>query len=117
MKILLVDDNKGITDLLSEMLKIEGHECIVAGDGKNSLVLLQKQKFDVTILDINMPYFSGLDVIDSLEQSGKLDEQKIVVLSAAPIPDEKLEELEKRGVHACLRKPVDIDLLLEVLKN
>lgn len=117
MKVLIIDDNADLATMISQMLKTEGHECIVSNDGKNGLAMLQQKKFDATILDLGMPGFSGFDVIDTLEKNGNLKEQKIIVLTATSVPNEKIEELKKRGVSACLRKPVPINVLYEALKN
>jgi len=64
-----------------------------------------------------MPEFTGLDIINELDKSGKLKEEKIIVLTATNISNEDIKELKKRGIYACLQKPVKIDLLIETLKN
>ena len=117
MNVLIIDDNKDMTCVFSRLLKIEGHECTVSNDGQSGLALLQEQTFDAAVLDIGMPDFSGIKVIDALEKSGTLKEQKIAVLTTLPIPEEKLEELEQRGVHACLRKPLEMDTILKILEK
>ncbi len=117
MKVLVIDDNADLATMISRMLEAGGYECIVANDGKNGLTMLQQTKFDAAILDLAMPGFTGFDVIDALEKNGKLKEQKIVVLTAAEVSNEKMEELKKRGVSTCLRKPVTINVLYEALKN
>jgi len=117
MKVLIIDDNADLTTMVSRMLQAEKHECIISNDGKNGLVMLQQKKFDATILDLSMPGFTGYDIIDALEKNGKLKEQKIIVLTATDVSNEKMDELKKRGVFACLRKPVSINVLYETLKN
>ena len=117
MKILVVDDNKKISDVLKQVLEIDGHECTVASSGRNGLTIMRQQKFDAIFLDIAMPEFSGMDVIDSLEKSGEIKEQKIIVLTASAIHDTLEDDLAKKGVHMLLRKPVGIDEIRDVLKN
>ena len=117
MKILIVDDNERMTTMISKMLSIDGHECIISKNGRNGLSLLENQKFDATILDLAMPEFSGYDIIDALEKNGKIKDQKIIVLTASVTADEQLEQMKKQGVHSILKKPVDPDVLLEVLKS
>jgi len=117
MKVLIIDDNKELTYLFSRLMEKAGHECTVSNFGRTGLALLLDQAFDVAILDIEIPDLSGIKIIDALEKSGKLKERKIVVLSASSLSDEKLEELRRRGVHACLRKPVEMDLLLKILEE
>ena len=117
LKILVIDDNRNILDVLKQVLEIEGHECIVASSGRTGLTMMRQQKFDAVFLDLAMPEFSGMDVIDSLEKSGEIKEQKIIVLSASARLDEVEDDLIKKGVRMLLRKPVGIDEIKHVLKN
>ena len=64
-----------------------------------------------------MPEFSGFDVINSLLKEGLLTKQKIIVFTASSVIDSEIEELVKKGVHSCIRKPVDLDFLLEKLEQ
>lgn len=117
MKILVVDDNKKISDVLKKVLEIDGHECTVASSGRNGLTIMRQQKFDAVFLDLAMPDFTGMDVIDSLEKSGEIKEHKIIVLTASEIDDKLENDLIKKGVHMLLRKPIAIDEIKDVLKN
>ena len=72
-----------------------------------------KQKFDAILLDIAMPDFTGLDVIDKLIETDKIRDSLIVLLTASSITDAEVKKLVKKGVHSCLRKPVKIEILLE----
>ena len=117
MKILIIDDNQSITGMLSKMLKLEGYETVVSNDGKNGLSLIENNDFDAVLLDISMPEFSGLDVIDALNKSGKIKENKIIVLTASVQGDEDLSHLKTKGVHTILKKPVEIDVLRSTLEN
>ena len=117
MKFLIVDDNKAITEPLSELLKMEGHECVTSTDGRNGLTLIQQQKFDAVILDLAMSRFSGLNIIEALEKDGKIKEQKIIVLTASSPSDELMNDMKSRGVYMILNKPVDMDVLLGIIKK
>ena len=117
LKILVVDDNENISNTLKQVLEIEGHECIVTGNGRNGLTMMRQQKFDGVFLDLAMPEFSGIDVIDSLEQSGEIKEQKIIVLTASSMSDELEEDLIKKGILMMLRKPIGLDEIKEALKK
>jgi CheY-like chemotaxis protein len=74
---------------------------------------MNNQKFDTVFLDIAMPDFSGLDVIDSLLENGKINDSAIVLFTASSITDDEVNDLIKKGVHSCIRKPVRIETLLE----
>jgi len=112
MNILIIDDNKDITKMLSKYMTLKGHSCSDVNDGRSGLKLIENQTFDVVILDLAMPEFSGSDVIDALCKSGKIKNQNIVTLTASIISDEEESTLKSNGVHSCLKKPIDPDVLL-----
>jgi len=112
----MVDDNASTTKALSSILRKKGHDCVVLNNGKDGLQAILNQKFDVVILDIFMPGFSGLNVIDSLEQSGKLKEHKIIVFTSTYFEESWAEKLVRRGVYACIEK-TDFDKLFELIES
>lgn len=111
MKILLVDDNKSITKVISQYLTVQGHQCSISNDGKNGLNLIQSEKFDVIVLDLAMPGFTGFDMLDSLEAKGLLKSLKIIILTAAELSENQIESMIKRGVKKVLKKPIPLDVL------
>jgi DNA-binding response OmpR family regulator len=117
MKILIIDDNKDITELLVKVLNIAGYDVKASNDGREGLELIMKERFDIVFLDIAMPDFSGLDVIDRLIEYDKINASKIVLFTASSISDNDVEQLVKRGVHSCLRKPIRVDTLLAKIEE
>jgi len=115
MKILLIDDNETITEMMSKYLTVKGHQCSVANDGRTGLTLISEKKFDVVLLDLAMPDFSGVDVVDNLHKSGKIKENKVVLFTASSISDGEIEALLKKGAHSCLKKPIKLAVLLQVI--
>lgn len=82
---------------------------MVSNDGKTGLNLIQSEKFDVIVLDLAMPGFTGFDILDSLEENNLLKKLKIVILTAAEISEKEVEKLLKRGVNKVLKKPIPLD--------
>ena len=117
MKLLLIDDNKDITTMFSKYFTDEGHSCSVCNNGHNGLNMITTGQYDVVLLDLAMPEFSGTDIVDALYQSGKISNLKIVALTASSILSDKEEELRKKGVHSILKKPIDPDELLDHLRQ
>ena len=111
MKILIIDDSPDITDLLVRVLSAVGHIVSSANNGREGLDLINSGNFDAVFLDIAMPDFSGLDVIDELVKNGKIKNNLIVLFTASSITDAEVANLVRMGVHSCLRKPVQIDTL------
>ena len=116
MKVCIIDDNTSITGMFSKLLKMEGHDVTVANGGKAGLALLENDLYDATILDISMPEFSGIDVVNALHESGRIKEQKIVILTASTGADSELETLKEKGVKEVLKKPLQLDTLVSTLE-
>ena len=117
MKILLIDDNQEITNMLSKFLKLKKFDVTVSNDGRNGLNLIQQQKFDIVLLDLAMPEFTGHDVIHALADNGKIKEQKIILFTASSASNEEIEDLIKKGAHSCIKKPVGLDELLKTITS
>ena len=103
--------------MFSKYMTIKGHSCNVSNDGRNGLGMVQAGNYDVVLLDLAMPEFSGVDVVDALERANLMQKINIVALTASSISSEKDEYLKKKGVHAVLRKPIDPDELLDYLQQ
>src|SRR6266850_6726516 len=116
-KILFIDDNDEITELISKFLRLKNYDVTTTNDGKNGTSLLLNQKFDVILLDISMPGFSGFDVIDTLEKQGRIKDQKIILLTAVNMSQEEIDGLLELGVSASLLKPVEMDVLIKTIDH
>jgi len=106
-RVLIIDDNQGITEMLSRYLSVKKFDCVTTNDGLNGLNLIKKEKYDTVFLDISMPNFGGMDVIAALEKEDMLKDQRIIIFTASSITNEEIQTLlEKDGVESCLKKPV-----------
>jgi len=108
VKILIIDDNQSITTMVSKYLVLKGNECTVANDGKQGLEMILQNKYDLIIMDISMPEFSGRNIIDYLEKNKILRENNIVLFTASAISADEIDDMINRGVKGALRKPVDL---------
>jgi len=117
MKLLLIEDNDDISKMISQYMKLKGHDCMVSNNGRDGLDQILSDDYDVILLDLAMPEFSGYDIIESLEETGKLKKQKIIVLTAYAITEAKMKELEKRGVYTCLKKPIQLNELNKIIQS
>jgi len=118
MNILAIDDNEDILKLLDTVITGRGHNFTEAGNGKEGVKLIEEQNFDAILLDLAMPEFSGLDVIESLKKSNKLKDQKIIIFTASSATDKEITELLlNEGVSSCIRKPVDIKTLIKKVEE
>ena len=118
MKILIVDDNEDITSLLSKFLKSKGFENVVANDPRVGLERITEENYDVVLLDISMPEFSGIDIIKKLEKEKILKDQKIVIFSAVAFTTPQIDNLlKKEGIQSCLKKPIQLNELLTAITS
>jgi len=118
MKILVIDDNKSITGSLEKYLKIKGYEVRICNDGWDGLDLIQNDKWDVVLLDLSMPEFSGLDIIENLEKNNTLKDKNIVLFTASSVPDYVLDKLLKKdGIKTCLKKPISLAEITECITS
>ncbi len=113
MKILMIDDDAEITEAVRDVVKMAGHDFQSTNDPRDGLKLIREQDQDMIFLDLSMPEFSGIDIIKNLEKDGKIKEKKIVVMTASTVGDEELNGLVDLGIHSFLKKPVDIDAILD----
>lgn len=79
-KILIVDDEAGVRDLLTDALRMAGFETQAAGDGMSALTLLRTFTPDLMIIDINMPLMDGFELVSRLRSAG--NSVPVLMLSA-----------------------------------
>ncbi len=114
MNILIIDDNKDITDAISLFAESKGHSCLVSNDGEEGCNLAKKENFDLILLDIAMPEFSGYDVLNALKNDSNFDMKKIVVITASSLSGSAAEKIESFGILKLVRKPISLDLLEDI---
>ena len=113
MKVLIIDDDAELTKAVVSSVSSFGHDVKFTNEPKEGLKLIREQNYDLVFLDLSMPEFSGLDIINNLVEDGIFKEKKIVVMTASAVNDEELKKVVDLGAHSVLRKPVDIDALLD----
>jgi len=113
MKILVIDDSKEITQMLSKFFNSKGFDITATNDPMEGLTKIRNEKFDAILLDVSMPVVTGFGVIDLLAGDGTLKDQNIFIFSASNIPEVQLKNLlRKDGVRGFLKKPMELNELL-----
>ncbi len=117
MNILIIDDNKDITDAISLFAESIGHSCVVSNDGKEGCNMAKNENFDLILLDIAMPEFSGYDVLNTLKNDSNFDMKKIVVITASNLDNLQAEKIELLGISKLVRKPMSLDSLGDIFSE
>lgn len=118
MRVLAVDDNEDILNLISLIVESMGHTLELAHDGHQGLELLRSKEYDLVFLDMSMPNLTGLEVIDALVQDGIIKKQRVTLFTASYLGVEDIESnLRKKGVYSILPKPADIDQITDLLEK
>ncbi len=109
MKILGIDDNEDLLEVCETVLISDGHEFTGISNGRDGLKAIRDEKFDAVLLDLSMPEFSGMDVIDALVKEEIMKKQKVVIFTAASPTKKEIDLFLEKGAHSILKKPVEPD--------
>ena len=107
-KVLLVDDEKDLTDILSERLQMRDLEVYTASSGPEAIELAGQHRFDTVILDLQMP---GMDGIETLKRLLRADADLQVIVLTGHGTISKSVEAMKVGAAEFFEKPIDIQVL------
>lgn len=122
-RILLVEDDEVLCDLILRNLEIRGHEVSVAMDARAALAHLRSAQFDLIILDINLPDLTGWEVLRTAQKEGRISplqvhgnarQLPVVVLSAVRVSPGRLQEFLPL---AYLPKPFPMEALLRLSRE
>lgn len=112
-RILLVDDDPGLLDLVSELLARKGHEVVQTGSGLRGVQLLKSERFDLAVLDLILPDLSGLD----LAQLALRDPDTVVVVLSGSTSVEQALQAMRMGIYDYVVKPFQVEQLEHTLQR
>jgi len=117
MKVLLIEDNRDIADMVRLCLESENIVCEATGDGKVGLQSIKEDKFDAILLDLSMPEFSGFDIFRALKEEKLLQSNNVLIFTASSVTDHEINEMLSSGARGVLKKPLSIDDLIEAVQR
>lgn len=109
-RLLVADDNKVNRLLLCRMLHLQGHDAVGVADGRQALDLLQRESFDLLLLDLEMPALDGFAVLAQLSGAAAAQDLPVIITSAVEGVDPRARCIEL-GAEDFLAKPVNPVLL------
>lgn len=113
-KILVVDDEKSLREVMSIMLKRAGYDVTEASDGDQAIGQVNKEIYDLVITDLRMPKADGMDVLKAVKSLSP--ETVVLVVTAFGTADSAVEAM-KQGAYDYLTKPFQIDEVQLIIRN
>ena len=113
-RILVVDDERSMRELLQIVLRREGHQVLLAEDGRSAVAALEREPVDVLISDIKMPGMSGVDV---LREAKRVDPDIVGIMVTAYATTDTAVEALRLGAYDYLTKPFDVEELKAKVRN
>jgi two-component system sensor histidine kinase BarA len=114
--LLIAEDNPVNKMLLNSLLNENAHVAAV-DDGEMAVAICEDKKFNIILLDLQMPKLNGLEAARMIRQKSLLNKHTPIVLISANSSDISTVELKKSGVDFCLQKPIDEkQLLMQILR-
>ncbi len=116
-KIMVVDDEESLLELVTAVLEQENYEVITASNGEECLKKLKEVKPDLILLDMMMPGMSGRETCERIRRDPKTKDLKIAFITVAKFSDIGKSTLEKMKVLDYITKPFDNQDLLKRVKR
>ncbi|MCI0572708.1 MAG: response regulator [Myxococcaceae bacterium] len=108
--ILVVDDERSILEVLTDVLEGEGHRVVTACNGHEGMECLRRMRPDLVLLDWMMPQVDGRQMLAAMREHSAWAEVPVLVMSAG-----RLSPAERSHIPYFLAKPFELDALLELI--
>lgn len=110
-RVLIVEDEPALADILQRTLQRSGLEADVALDGRTAAALIKELAPAVVTLDLQMPHMNGMEVLKLIRSNPEFNNTKILIVSA--MSDSQLQEAMNAGADGVLAKPFITSVLIE----
>ena len=115
-KILVVDDSESIRQQVADGLTRAGFQVVEAGDGIAALQQVKEHDFAMIILDVNMPFLNGLDLLDRLKKEPKTSHIPVVMLTTEA-QRSVIERARQAGAKGWLIKPIKMENVVSTVSK
>jgi hypothetical protein len=117
-KILVGEDSSIIINLTKSVLAFENYEMKAARNGEKVLELLEKEDFDLILMDLNMPVLGGVECTKMIRALANPIKSNLPIIAiTGNINNYTMDEFRKIGFNEFIQKPLDFDKLLATVKN
>jgi two-component system, OmpR family, response regulator VicR len=111
-RLLIVDDEPSITDMLQVVCQLANVEVRCASNGRSALEILEEFTPDLVLTDFMMPVMNGCEFVQAIRQSATLQHLRVIVMTS--VPEAAARQFKGERIVA---KPIDIDELLQILSE
>lgn len=116
-KILIVDDEPSIIEIIHEFLKNDGYRIFEAANGFEAIKLATQEHPDIILLDMRLPGMNGYEIVGRLKQDRRTKDIPLIVISAYDVDQEKLSQSGEHTVFPIITKPFDQDTLRGCIRS
>ena len=114
LRILIVEDNADSRELLSTLLRMDGHEVSVAKDGEGGLEAILREQPDVALVDIGLPLMTGYEIVKKVREQAPTIRTRLVAVTGYGQPQDVQKAMEA-GFDEHLTKPIEVDAVSRLL--
>ncbi|HLO42944.1 MAG TPA: response regulator [Leadbetterella sp.] len=117
-RVLIAEDSSVIQNLVKKILEFQNFEITAVKNGEQVVQLLDKENFDIVLLDINMPVMDGMECVKAIRAMSEPAKSKVpVVAITGNARNYTEEEFKEAGFNDVLMKPLNFDKLVLVVKG
>ena len=112
----MIDDNQENIDVVTFFLELNGITCVSESRARKGLEILRKENFDLVLLDLAIPDFSGIQIFDALKEEGTVSEKNIIIFTASLVDQKEIDRLLREGAKGIIHKPLAVEDLEELVR-
>ena len=117
-KVLVAEDSSVIQNLTKKILQMQSFQITSVKNGQQVLDLLEKEDFDIILMDINMPVMDGMECTRNIRAlADPVKSQIPIVAITGNAPNYSIEDFKEAGINEYLPKPLNFDTLVETVKK
>jgi DNA-binding response OmpR family regulator len=114
MRILVVDDNHCLANILADYLSERGHSVVRTYEGRLGSIFCERENFDLIVIDLVLPDLNGIDVLERLQRKNRMP--RAIVISGFPeLLREESSRLDALDVEAVIKKPFSFSDINDML--
>ena len=117
-KVLIAEDSSVIQNLTRKILEIQNYEIFSAKNGAQVIDMLQKDDYDIILMDINMPKMDGMECARQIRKIDDAKKSQIPIIAiTGNAKNYSMDDFKNAGINEYLQKPLNFDKLVEKVRS